>query len=74
MDLLHTLSDIIDSHVPRLVSDNDKVQIGFDCALDFATACMKRQIKLAKELFEVALPNIRHAIKIAEDPRILIFR
>jgi uncharacterized UPF0160 family protein len=35
---------------------------------------MKRQIKLAKELFEVALPNIRNAIKVAEDPRILIFR
>ena len=35
---------------------------------------MKRQIKLAKELFEVALPNIRNAKKVTEDPRILIFR
>jgi uncharacterized UPF0160 family protein len=34
---------------------------------------MKRQIKLAKEFFEVALPNIRRAIMVAEDPRILIF-
>ena len=34
---------------------------------------MKRQIKLAKELFEVALPIIRKAIQVAEDPRILIF-
>ena len=70
----HTLSDIIESFVPRHVKDDDKVQKGFDCALDFATAYMKRQIKLAKELFEEALPNIRHAIKVAEDPRILIFK
>ena len=27
----------------------------------------------ADEIFEVALPNIRNAIKVAEDPRILIF-
>ena len=58
----HTLSDIIDSFVPRHV-DDDKVLIGFDRALNFATAYMKRQIKLAKELFEVALPNIRKAIQ-----------
>ncbi len=70
----HTLSDIIESFVPRHVDDNDKVQKGFDRALNFATAYMKRQIKLAKELFEVALPNIRNAIKVAEDPRILIFK
>jgi uncharacterized UPF0160 family protein len=70
----HTLSDIIDSFVPRYVDDDDKVKIGFDRALNFATAYMKRQIKLAKELFEVALPNIRVAIKDAEDPRILIFQ
>ena len=70
----HTLSDIIESFVPRHVNDDDKVQKGFDRALDFATSYMKRQNKLAKELFEVALPNIRHAIKIAEDPRILIFK
>jgi uncharacterized UPF0160 family protein len=71
---LHTLSDIIESFVPRHVDDDDKVQIGFDRALNFATAYMKRQIKLAKEFFEVALPNIRNAIKMAEDPRILIFK
>ena len=35
---------------------------------------MERQIKLAKELFEVALPNIRQAINVAEDPRILVFK
>ena len=69
---IHTLSDIIESFVPRHV-DDDKVQKGFDRALNFASAYMKRQIKLAKELFEVALPNIRNAIKVAEDPRILIF-
>ena len=69
----HTLSDIIESFVPRHVNDDDEVQKGFDRALDCATAYMKRQIKLAKELFEVALPNIRNAIKVAEDPRILIF-
>ena len=69
----HTLSDIIDSFVPRYVDDDDKVKIGFDRALNFATSYMKRQIKLAKELFEVALPNIRNAIKDAKDPRILIF-
>jgi uncharacterized UPF0160 family protein len=69
----HTLSDIIESFVPRHVNDDDKVQKGFDQALDFATSYMERQIKLAKELFEVALPNIRNAIKVAEDPRILIF-
>ena len=68
----HTLSDIIDSFVPRYV-DDDKVKIGFDRALKFATTYMKRQIKLAKELFEVALPNIRKAVKNAKDPRILIF-
>jgi uncharacterized UPF0160 family protein len=71
---LHTLSDIIESFVPRHVGDDDKVQKGFDRALNFATSYMKRQIKLAKELFEIALPNIRNAIKVAEDPRILIFR
>jgi uncharacterized UPF0160 family protein len=69
----HTLSDIIDSFVPRYVDDDEKVKIGFDRALKFATAYMKRQIKLAKELFEVALPNIRKAVKNAKDPRILIF-
>ena len=69
----HTLSDIIDSFVPRYVDDDDKVQKGFDQALDFATSYMKRQIELAIELFEVALPNIRIAIKDAKDPRILIF-
>jgi uncharacterized UPF0160 family protein len=69
----HTLSDIIESFVPRHV-DDDTVQIGFDSALNFATSYMKRQIKLAKELFEVALPNIRNAIAVAEDPRILIFK
>ena len=68
----HTLSDIIDSFVPRYV-DDDKVKIGFDRALNFATSYMKRQIKLAKELFEVALPNICKAIQDAENPRILIF-
>jgi uncharacterized UPF0160 family protein len=68
-----TLSDIIESFVPRYVNDDDKVQKGFDHALNFATFYMKRQIKLAKELFEVALPNIRVAIKDAKDPRILIF-
>jgi len=68
----HTLSDIIESFVPRYV-DNDKVQKGFDRALNFAFSYMKRQIKLAKELFEVALPIIRKAIQVAEDPRILIF-
>jgi uncharacterized UPF0160 family protein len=60
---LHTLSDIIESFVPRHVDDDDKVQKGFDRALNVATFYMKRQIKLAKELFEVALPNIRNAIK-----------
>ncbi len=69
----HTLPDIIESFVPRHV-DDDKVQKGFDRALNFATAYMKRQIKLAKELFEVALPKIRDAIKLAEDPRKLIFK
>jgi uncharacterized UPF0160 family protein len=29
---------------------------------------------LANELFEIALPNIRSAIKTADDPRILIFK
>ena len=70
----HTLSDIIESFVPRHVDDSDNVQKGFDRALNFATSYMKRQIKLAKELFEFALPNIRNAIKFAEDPRILIFK
>ena len=70
----HTLSDIIESFVPRYVDDDDNVQKGFDRALNFATFYMKRQIKLAKELFEVALPNIRNAIKVAKDPRILIFK
>ena len=69
----HTLSDIIESFVPRHVDDDDKVQIGFDRALNFAASYMKRQIKLAKELFEVAIPTIRKAIKVAEDPRVLIF-
>ena len=68
----HTLSDIIESFVPRHV-DDDKVQIGFDRALNFATSYMRRQIKLAREFFEVALPNIRNAIKVGDDPRILIF-
>jgi uncharacterized UPF0160 family protein len=68
------LSDIIESFVPRHVEADEKVQIGFDRALNFATSYMKRQIKLAKELFEVALPNIRNAIKDADDPRILIFK
>jgi uncharacterized UPF0160 family protein len=53
----HILSDIIESFVPRHVNDDDKVQKGFNRALDFATSYMKRQIKLAKELFEVALPT-----------------
>ena len=53
----HTLSDIIESFVPRHVNDYEKVQKGFNRALDFATSYMKRQIKLAKELFEVALPT-----------------
>ena len=70
----HTLSDIIESFVPRYVNDDDKLQEGFCRALDFATSYMKRQIKLAKELFEVALPDIRDAIKAAEDPRILFFK
>ena len=70
----HTLSDIIESFVPRHVADEDKVQKGFDRALNFATSYMKKQIKLAKELFEEALPNIRGAIKSAEDPRILKFK
>jgi uncharacterized UPF0160 family protein len=70
----HALSDIIESFVPRHVHDDDKVQKGFDHALNFATSYMKKQIKLAKELFEVALPNIRDAIKVAENPRILIFK
>ena len=71
----HTLSDIIESFVPRYVDDDDdKIQKGFDRALNFATAYLRRQIILAKELFEVALPNIRNAIAAAEDPRILIFK
>jgi len=70
----HTLSDIIESFVPRHVGDDDKVQGGFCRALNFATPYLKSQIKLAKELFEVALPNIRNAAKAAEDPRILIFK
>ena len=70
----HTLSDVIESFVPRHVHDDEMLQKGFDRALNFATSYMKRQIKLAKELFEVALPNIREAIKKAEDPRILIFK
>jgi uncharacterized UPF0160 family protein len=70
----HTLSDIIESFVPRHIADGDKVQIGFDRALNFAISYMIKQIKLAKELFEVALPNIRNAIKVAEDPRILTFK
>jgi len=68
----HTLSDIIESFVPRYVN-NEKVQKGFERALNFAVSYMKSQIKLARELFEVALPTIRNVIKIAEDPRILIF-
>jgi uncharacterized UPF0160 family protein len=70
---LHTLADIIESFVPRYVDDG-KVQIGFDRALNFATAYLRRQIKLAKELFEVALPIIRNAIRLADDPRILLFK
>jgi uncharacterized UPF0160 family protein len=70
----HTLSDIIESFVPRHVDDSDNVQKGFDRALKFATSYMNRQVKLAKELFEVALPTIRNAIKVAENPRILIFK
>ena len=54
--------------------DDEKVQKGFDRALNFATSYMRRQIKLAKELFAIALPNIRNAIKVADDPRILIFK
>ena len=57
----HTLSDIIESFVPRYV-DDEKVQRGFDHALNFVTSYLKRQLKLAKELFEIALPNIRNAI------------
>ena len=70
----HTLSDIIESFVPRHVDEDDKVQVGFNRALNFAISYMKKQVKLAKELFEVALPNIRNAIKVAEDPRILVFQ
>jgi len=70
---LHSLSDVIESFVPRHVADNDNLQRGFDRALNFATAYMKKQIELAKELFEEALPSIRSAIKAAEDPRILVF-
>jgi uncharacterized UPF0160 family protein len=70
---IHTLPDIIESFVPRHV-DDDRVQKGFDRALKFATTYMKRQIKLGKELFEVALPKIRRAIKLAEDPRVLVFK
>ena len=58
-----TLPDIIESFVPRYVNNDDNVQKGFDCALKFATSYMRRQIKLARELFEVALPDIRNAIK-----------
>jgi uncharacterized UPF0160 family protein len=68
----HTLSDIIESFVPRYV-DDEQVRKGFDSALNFATSYMRRQIKLANELFEIALPNIRNTIKVADDPRILIF-
>jgi len=68
----HTLSDIIESFVPRYV-DDEQVRKGFDSALNFATSYMRRQIELANELFEIALPNIRNAIKVADDPRILIF-
>ena len=70
----HTLSDIIESYVPRHVDDDDKVQKGFERALNFATSYIERQIVLAKELFEVALPTIRNAIRVAKDPRILIFK
>ena len=59
--------------IKKTMDNYIKVKIGFDRALNFATAYVKRQIKLAKELFEVALPNIRKAIQDAEDPRILIF-
>ena len=59
--------------MPRYVDDDQKVQKGFNLALNFAASYMERHIKLAKELFEVALPNIREAIKGAKDPRILIF-
>lgn len=71
---LHTLSDIIESYVPRHVDDDDKVQKGFERALNFATSYIRRQIELAKELFEVALPTIRNAIRLSKDPRILIFK
>jgi uncharacterized UPF0160 family protein len=67
------LSDIVESFVPRYV-DDEQVRKGFDSALNFATSDMRRQIKLANELFEIALPNIRNAIKVADDPRILIFK
>ena len=70
----HTLSDIIESFVPRHVDEDDKVQVGFDRALNFAISYMRKQIKLAKELFEVALPNIRNAIKAAADHWILVFK
>jgi uncharacterized UPF0160 family protein len=69
----HTLSDIVESFVPRYV-DDEQVRKGFDSALNFATSYMRRQIKLANELFEIALPNIRNATKVADDPRILIFK
>jgi uncharacterized UPF0160 family protein len=69
----HALSDIIESFVPRYVDDNRKVQRGFDLALNFATSYMERQIKLAIELFEVALPTIRNAVAGAKDPRVLNF-
>jgi uncharacterized UPF0160 family protein len=59
--------------VPRYV-DDEQVRKGFDSALNFATSYMRRQIKLANELFEIALPNIRNTIKVADDPRILIFK
>jgi uncharacterized UPF0160 family protein len=45
----HTLSDIIESFVPRHVNDDEKVQKGFDCALDFATAYMNRQLNWQKK-------------------------
>jgi uncharacterized UPF0160 family protein len=70
----NSLSDVIESFVPRHVHDEgETLQEGFEHALNFATDYMERQIQLAKELFEVALPSIRKAIEVAEDPRVLIF-
>lgn len=68
-----TLSDVIDTFVPRHIENIVRLNEGFYNALKFASTLLEKEILLAKDLYQISPPFIKRVVENATDRSILVF-